>query len=256
MTDRSDRPLLIHAANPGPFTGRGNNTWLLDGAEPTLIDAGTGEPAHLEALAAALAGRALVRVLVTHGHRDHASGREALVARWPSLECWKWPDAGDAPGAWRPLTDSQRIVAGDRRLDVLHTPGHAPDHVCFVDDPARAVYGGDLLIEGASVLIPAGRGGSLRAYLDSLARVEADAPRVVYPGHGRVIEDPRAVIAEHRRHREAREVQVLACAAETGPDVEAIVARLYPALDEPLLKAARMTVQAHLDKLREDGRLP
>lgn len=249
-------PQLIHAANPGPFTGLGNNTWLLDGAEPTLVDAGTGEPAHVEAIAAALDGRPLARLLATHGHSDHASGRDALVARWPLLECWKWPRKDDEAGAWRTPADGQHIAAGDRTLQVLYTPGHAADHVAFWDEQARAVYGGDLLILGSSVVIPASRAGGLRAYLQSLDRLEALAPAVVYPGHGRIIDDPVTLIAEYRRHRKAREEQILACVAETGADVDAIVSRLYPALDEALLRAARMTVEAHLDKLREDGRLP
>ena len=86
----------IDAGNPGPLTGRGNTTWLLDGGEPTLIDAGVGAASQLDAIARALGGRPLVRVLLTHGHPDHASGVPALRERWPQVEVWKWPPSGES----------------------------------------------------------------------------------------------------------------------------------------------------------------
>jgi len=241
-------PLLLPAGNPGPLTGAGNNTWLLDGAEPALVDAGVGAPAHVDAIAAALAGRSLARVLVTHGHGDHASGAPALRARWPAVEMWKWPAEGDAPG-FRALADGQRLAAGDAVLETIHTPGHAPDHVCFMEAGARDLYTGDLVVQGTTVMIPAGRGGSLRAYLHSLERVAALQPRRLYPGHGPIIDRPADIIAEYLEHRRQRERQVLACLAEGITDPEAIVDRIYPTLDPRLRPAARLTVQAHLEKI-------
>ena len=248
MTD-DFAPLLLPAGNPGPFTGRGNNTWLLDGEQPTLIDAGTGAQTHIDALAAALGGRQLVRLLVTHGHADHASGRPALVERWPGLDCRKWPAEGDA--GWTPLSEGQIVRAGDRTLQVVFTPGHARDHVCFFEAGSRALFAGDMLIQGTTVLIPGGRGGGLRAYLQSLERVERLDPVVVYPGHGNVITRPRELVRQYMQHRLARERQIRELLAETD-DPDVLVARLYPALDERLVGAARLTIEAHLAKLRED----
>jgi glyoxylase-like metal-dependent hydrolase (beta-lactamase superfamily II) len=205
------------------------------------------------ALAAALGGRPLARVIVTHGHPDHASGVPAIRARWPGVELYRWlcDDEADC----RPLADGQSIDAGDRRLQVVYTPGHATDHVCLWDAVRRDLYAGDMVIRGGSVLIPAGRGGSLREYLRSLERLVALDPARIYPGHGPIIEAPADVLAEHLAHRRDRERQVLACIETGSPDVDRIVSRLYPSLAEGLLPAARMTVQAHLDKLREDGRI-
>lgn len=244
-------PIRLSADNPGPYTGDGNNTWLLDGAEPTLIDAGTGVPSHLAALERALDGRPLARVLVTHNHSDHAKGVPALRERWPGLEVFKFCVDGEE-GAWLPLRDGQRLRAGDASLVAIHTPGHAVDHLLFWDAAHRAAYTGDLVIRPGSVLIPAGRGGHLRDYLRSLERLSALSPRVLYPGHGPIIENPAAVIAEYVSHRHTREAQILACLAEGLTDVEGLVSRLYPLVPEGLLNAARMTVQAHLDKIRED----
>ncbi len=245
------RPRLLSAGNPGVFTGSGNNTWLLDGAEPALIDAGVGVDAHVDAIAEALGGRPLARLLVTHGHTDHASGRPALVARWPELECWKWPREDDDP-AWRHLTDGQVLRAGDRSLRVVFTPGHARDHVCFWDADAAALYAGDMLVLGSSVLIPGSRGGGLRAYLDSLRRIDRLSPAVVYPGHGDVIEQPAKLIARYIEHRLARERQIRELLPEIGPDPDAFVNRLYPGITDALRPAARQTVEAHLDKLRDE----
>jgi glyoxylase-like metal-dependent hydrolase (beta-lactamase superfamily II) len=247
-------PVLLTAGNPGLYTGRGTNTWLLDGDEPALVDAGVGAAEHVDALAAALGSRPLVRLLVTHGHPDHASGRPALVERWPRLACWKWPAGGE--DGWRPLTDGQIVRAGDRALRVVFTPGHAADHVCFWDAGTRALYAGDMLILGTTVLIPAGRGGGLRAYLRSLERLLQFEPEVVYPGHGNVIDRPRDLVTQYVKHREVRERQIRDLLAETGGDPDRLVARIYPGLPKGLVKAARLTVEAHLEKLREDAASP
>jgi glyoxylase-like metal-dependent hydrolase (beta-lactamase superfamily II) len=248
-------PLLISADNPGPLTGDGNNTWLIDGAEPTLVDAGIGAASHVDAVARALGGRPLARVLVTHGHPDHASGAPALRARWPSLECWKWKIDGD-DASWRGLSEGQIVRAGERALAVLHTPGHAIDHVCFWDAASRALYAGDMIRHPGTVVIPAGRGGNLRDYLRSLDRLAALDPGQLFPGHGAIVDRPREVIAEYIAHRHAREEQVIACLRDGVTDIEGIVDRIYAGLASDLRDAARSTVRAHLDKLRDEQRLP
>jgi glyoxylase-like metal-dependent hydrolase (beta-lactamase superfamily II) len=244
---------LFLAANPGPLTGSGNNTWLLDGEVPALVDAGVGAADHVDELAGALGHRPLGRVLVTHGHPDHASGVPALRARWPSIEAWKWPAAGES--GWLTLADGQRLRAGDRDLTVIHTPGHASDHVCFFDELSGDLYAGDMVVQGTTVMIPAGRGGNLRAYLASLDRIASLKPIRILPGHGPIIGRPLELIAQYLEHRRQREKQVLACLGDGVTDLDAMVARIYPDLHETLRPAARLTVQAHLEKLRQDGKL-
>jgi len=254
-------PILIPAGNPGAMTGLGNNTWLLMGAEPTLIDAGVGAPSHVEAIARALEGRELSRTLVTHGHADHASGAPVLKARWPNVELAKFlaREAGSRDPAiaedtpWRALRDGDRIAAGDLLLTVLHTPGHALDHVCFWNPETRELFAGDMLSLGTTIMIPAGRGGGLRAYMTSLERLAALAPVRVFPGHGAIIEQPVELITEYLAHRRMREEQVRQCLAEGVTDAGAIVERLYPGLPAGLVAAARATIEAHIEKLREDG---
>ena len=244
--------LLIPAANPGPLTGAGNNTWLIDGREPTLIDAGVGHVEHLDAIDRALGGRALARVLVTHGHTDHASGAPAIRTRWPGVEIRKMTLEGET--GWPPIADGDRLRAGDEDLLAVHTPGHALDHMCFWDERTRDLYAGDMVALGTTIVVPGDRGGGMRAYLASLERLAALRPARVYPGHGDVIDDPLGLITEYVAHRREREEQIVACLSRGVADVDAIVARVYPDLAPALRPAARATVQAHLEKLRDEGR--
>jgi glyoxylase-like metal-dependent hydrolase (beta-lactamase superfamily II) len=260
MLSRLPGVVGLNARNPGPMTGEGNHTWLLLGGVPTLIDAGVGRPEHLDALASALdaAGQSLAQVLVTHGHPDHASGAPALAARWPgaAIRKWPWPETdGRYPAPWIGLTAGESLAAGDATLEVIHTPGHAPDHVCFWHAASRTLFGGDLLIRDGTVVVPGTRGGDLTAYLDSLARVAALEPRQVLPAHGPAIDDPIALIERYSAHRASRERDVVAAIRSGADTVDAIVAAVYPTLRGPLRLVARETVHAHLNKLRDEGRI-
>jgi len=247
-------PVPLSAGNPGTLTGPGNNTYLVDGTEPALIDAGVGNPDHIEAIASALQGRALARVLVTHGHPDHASGVPALRARWPEIEAHKWLEAPE-PG-WHRLHDGDRLRAGDTWLNVVHTPGHAADHVCFWEPVRRDLYCGDMMTATTTILVPpAARGGSLTDYLASLQRLIDLRPETAWPGHGPVIRTPVDRLEEYLRHRADRERQVLSCLADGLTDIDAIVARVYVETPRALWPAARLTVEALLEKLSQEGRL-
>lgn len=251
-TGRDPSPFILPAGNPGTWTGPGNNTYLLDGDEPTLIDAGVGNADHVNAIAGHLKGRALARVLVTHGHPDHASGVPALRERWPSLEAHKWIDVPES--GWLPLRNGDRVRAGDTWLTVVHTPGHASDHICLWQPESRELYCGDMMTATTTILIPpASRGGSLREYLASLRRMADLQPAVAWPGHGEVITAPVARIHEYLAHRAERERQVRACLERGLTDLDAIVAQVYAETPQALWPAARLTVEALLEKLAEEG---
>jgi glyoxylase-like metal-dependent hydrolase (beta-lactamase superfamily II) len=231
-------PILIPARNVSEWTGpTGNNTWLILGREPTLVDAGIGDPAHLDDVARELQGMPLARVLLTHTHPDHAEGISALRARWPSLVVLAGPLRSDGIS----------VVAGDGELDVIPTPGHAPDHLCFFDRPSGDLYCGDMARLGGTVVIPAGQGGSLREYLASLARIRALAPKRLLPGHGPIVDDPAALIDEYIAHRRMRQEQIAAAIASGATTVDQIVAKVYPDISEAVRRAAEDTVRAHLE---------
>ena len=234
-------PILIPAGNPSEWTGpTGNNTWLLRGRECALVDAGVGHQDHVDAVARALDGAPLVRVFITHWHPDHVKGLPALRDRWSNLVV---VDAAGEP-----------VRAGDGRLEILATPGHAPDHLCFFDRESGDLYCGDLARKGGTIVIPARKGGDLRAYLASLKLVRELGPRRLLPGHGPIVDDPAALIDEYIAHRQQREQQILQAILEGARTVDDIVRRVYPALPASLSDAAADSVRAHLAKLRDEGR--
>jgi glyoxylase-like metal-dependent hydrolase (beta-lactamase superfamily II) len=245
----------LHAANPGPFTGDGNWTYFIDGAVPVLIDAGVGETSHLDAIHAAAGSRRL-HLVVTHGHSDHISGAPAIVERRPATRLSKMPWAERDRGlAWAPLRDGDVVDTGEGRLEVIHTPGHAPDHVCLWHADSRTIFVGDMLVQGTTVMIPASHRGSLVEYLGSLARLLTLNPARALPAHGPVIEDPHALIHQYVEHRAQREHQVLDALDAGAATIGDLLARIYPDLKPALEPMARETVLAHLVKLASEGRV-
>jgi glyoxylase-like metal-dependent hydrolase (beta-lactamase superfamily II) len=252
-------PILLDAHNPGPMTGRGNNTYLLLGGtdDAALIDAGIGDPRHLAAIDRELeAGRQLARVIVTHGHGDHVAGAPFIARRHPEARFLKfpWPEEDVRyQVAWWPVAEGEAVDAGGHTLTVLHTPGHSPDHVAFWHPPTRAAFVGDLVIQGGSVVIDWNRGGKMEDYLASLERLLALQPLTLFPAHGAVVTDARAVLAGHIEHRRVREQQVIRALRAGHSTVPAVAESIYDGLVPALMTAARMNVRAHLEKLKIDG---
>lgn len=249
---------LLPGFNPGVYTGDGNNTYLISGHDPALVDAAIGDGRHLEALGSALGAARLARVLVTHAHQDHATGVTAISGRWPAAEFAKlpWPERdAQYPVAWRPLADGEAVHAGDGVLRVIHTPGHAPDHACFFSETEGVLFCGDLLVQGGSVVIPASHGGDLADYLASLARIRELGPARVLPAHGPEIDDVAGLIDQYVEHRRRREDQILAALGNGPATPRQVAAIVYADLDEALMSAAGESVLAHLRKLRAEGRV-
>jgi glyoxylase-like metal-dependent hydrolase (beta-lactamase superfamily II) len=225
--------LRIVAPNPGPMTLEGTNTYVY-GADPcVVIDPGSEDPAHLEAIRAAAGERGGIGVvLLTHSHADHTTGADRLDAE-----------------VVLPEHDEEHFG-----LRVLATPGHAADHVCFLS--AEGVcFAGDLVLGLGSTIVPPG-GGALAAYMDSLALLQEQALDLIAPGHGPWITDPAAKLAEYVEHRSSRERRLLA-ALDAGRRSRAdLLAEVWDDVPLELLPMAAMAMEAHLEKLEEEGRLP
>jgi glyoxylase-like metal-dependent hydrolase (beta-lactamase superfamily II) len=236
----------VVAPNPGPYTGPGTNTWILEG-DPVavVIDPGPEDEVHLAAIEHKLAGAPVGAVLVTHSHPDHLPLAATLAARHraPVL---RHPELGDG----------DLVQVGRVRLKTLFTPGHASDHLCFLQEEDRAVFTGDLVLGRGSTMITH-PDGDMAAYFASLDRLIALAPSILFPGHWDPVQDPLAKLTEYREHRLDRERQVLA-ALEAGPAAaEELTRRVYAGevSGQELMRAAEMTLRAHLEKLVAEGRV-
>jgi glyoxylase-like metal-dependent hydrolase (beta-lactamase superfamily II) len=229
----------LTASNPGPMTLEGTNTYLV-GREPTVvIDPGPDDPDHIEAIRRAASERGGIgTVLLTHDDADHLAGVEPL-----GIEPTRPADG--------------ETVAG---LTAIATPGHAAEHLCYLlpDGEGRfACFSGDLILgEGSTIVGPRRLGGSLADYMRSLERLRTFDLTVLYPGHGPEVRDPRAKIEEYIAHRQEREDRLVAALDRGERSREALLADVWDDVPEVLLPAAAIAMEAHLEKLEDEGRLP
>jgi glyoxylase-like metal-dependent hydrolase (beta-lactamase superfamily II) len=224
----------LTAPNPGPMTLEGTNTYVVGRDPAVVIDPGPADAGHIEAVRQAAEARGGIgTVLLTHGHGDHSDGVEAL---------------GVEPTE---VTDGQ-TVAG---LQAIATPGHAADHFCFLLE--KACFTGDLILgEGSTIVGPRDTGGSLLDYMHSLERLQQLELEVLYPGHGPEVHDPQAKIAEYVEHRMMRERRLVAALERGERSREALLAEVWDDVPAQLRGAAAVAMQAHLEKLQAEGRLP
>ncbi len=234
------------APNPGPYTGPGTNTWIVDaGPVAIVIDPGPDDDAHLAALGKRLRSTTVGVVLVTHSHADHLQLAQRLAERHHA-SVRRFPDLGD-----------QDVVrAGNLSLTALHTPGHSADHLSFWLAEDRALFTGDLVLGHGSSMVTYPE-GDIAQYLRSLERLAALNPRMLFPGHWDPVTDAMGKLEEYRTHRLAREAQVLAEVRRGGGTATDLTRRVYGPelggeLGGELMVAAEMTLRAHLKKLVDD----
>lgn len=241
-----DGVTLLRAPNAGPMTLEGTNTWVLRstaGTGAVVIDPGPLDDAHLSAIA----GHAPVTaVLVTHGHHDHVEGAAELSRRLGGVPVHAADPAHCVDTG--PLTAGVRTVAG-LRIEVLATPGHTADSLCFL--AAGAVFSGDTVL-GRGTTVVAWPDGDLGAYLDSLERLTA-YPRMLLPGHGPARPDCAAVARAYLAHRRERLAQVRAALAAGADTPEAVVDVVYPDIDPAVRFAAEWSARAQLDYLSRES---
>ncbi len=235
------------------------NIYAVGTGPVTLIDSGYDRPSSLDLILEALGDADLERIVLTHGHIDHAG------SAWKLREMKGCPvmahelDAASIsrrfPGvkADEAVLDGDLIRAGTRTLKAIHTPGHTPGHVCLFDENDGTLFTGDLVTGSGSTLV-APPEGNMADYMRSLKRVRDLAASALMPGHGSVRTDPLDRVLELIGHRELREVNVAACLMDGPKNLKDLVKAMYLGLIHPSLEmAAAATAWAHLDKMIEDG---
>lgn len=252
----------ILASNPSPMTLDGTRTFIVGRERAVVIDPGPDDASHLDAIVAVLDGRTPAAIVLTHAHPDHAAAAGLLFARTGA-------PVRMGRGAQVPLQevvtewieDGERIETDAGVLTAVATPGHAPEHVCFLwtGGPARhdrALIAGDMFMGGGDTTLVAPPEGSLTDYLASLDKLEALRPSIIHPAHGPAIADGMEAIRRYRAHRAERIEQVVR-ALRQGPAAPGeLIDRVYGAeLHAELRGAAEGSLRAILAHLAATGRV-
>ena len=245
----------ITAGNPGMFTGPGTNTYLIGDEEVTVIDPGPALHEHIEVIIQASAN--IKQILLTHTHPDHSPGTRLLqdnigVPVFALItESSKDQDITCTPE--RILVDGEIIANEYYSIEVIHTPGHASNHLCYLLKDEKLLFTGDHIMDGSTVVI-APPDGSMQDYIDSLAKLKEYDLNKIAPGHGELIDEPYAVvdwIIKHRFERESKVIDVLK--QHNSGDLNTLVKDIYADVDSMLHPVAKWSLESHLVKLMDEG---
>jgi glyoxylase-like metal-dependent hydrolase (beta-lactamase superfamily II)/8-oxo-dGTP pyrophosphatase MutT (NUDIX family) len=249
--------IRLTAGNSGMMTGPGTNTYIVGHERFTVIDPGPDNQAHIDRILE-LTGSRIERVLVTHTHLDHSPGAHSLKL---ATNCLVWGQAApnDATQDTSFSPDAQP-VHGDLidtdagQLKVIHTPGHASNHLCFLLEDQELLFAGDHIMQGSTVVINP-PDGDMKAYIESLYDLLDEPIRFIAPGHGFLMGQPEAVIDYLITHRLAREYKVTRALERHAPaSLKDLTAEIYNDVPTALHGVAARSALAHLLKLKADGR--
>ncbi|MDR6788691.1 glyoxylase-like metal-dependent hydrolase (beta-lactamase superfamily II) [Sphingomonas sp. BE138] len=247
----------VLAPNASAYTHTGTQTHIVGRTDLAVIDPGPADPAHHAAVLAAIAGRPVRAILVTHHHRDHSPGaiRLAQDTAAPIVGCAPIVvqvegepadaafDVDYAPD--RVLADGDAVSGIGWTLRALATPGHTANHLAFALPEANALFSGDHVMSWAtSVVSPPD--GDMGDYMASLEKLLLRDDRIYYPGHGEAVARPQRLVRGMLGHRKQREGQILRLLATAPHTIADMVARMYVGIDPRLAGAAGRSVLAHL----------
>jgi glyoxylase-like metal-dependent hydrolase (beta-lactamase superfamily II) len=260
----------IVANNPGPFTFKGTNTYIIGGGSSVaVVDPGpAGESAHLKAILAAVGRRRVSHILLTHTHHDHVGLLDELKAATGAPACGygrlrragaaarpKPSGAEDSDSTFSPdirLADGDRLEGEGWTLEAMHTPGHAPDHLCLALAGTGILFSGDhVMAWNTSVVAPPE--GDMAHYMASLERLIERPFATYFPGHGGRLDEPVRMTRAYLTHRRMREQAILDAVRDGTGTITRIVERVYPSIDARLVRAASLSVEAHVLHLISKG---
>lgn len=255
----------VLAPNPSAFTYTGTQSYLVGARDVAVIDPGPDDPAHLDALVAAVGGRPVVAIVCTHTHRDHSPAALPLAALTgaPIIGCAPLTLEDDGPRAdaafdddYRPeriLADGEQVSGDSWTLEAMATPGHTSNHLCFALLEEKALFTGDHIM-GWSTSVVSPPDGDMAAYMQSMQRLVGRDDAIYYPAHGEPVTNPQQLARGMMGHRKQREGQILRFLERNGASViPDMVAEMYKGVDPRLHPAAGRSVLAHLIDLDQRG---
>ena len=254
----------VLAPNPSPYTAGGTNTYIVGNTDLAVIDPGPDHPDHLAALLAAIAGRPVCAILVTHHHRDHSPATRPLAAATgaPIVGAVPFAPPSSEEGVdasfdadYRPariLAEGDAVSGDGWTLRAVATPGHTSNHLAFALPETSALFSGDHVM-GWSTSVVSPPDGDMGAYMASLEKLIPREDRIYYPGHGDVVDRPQRLVRHMLGHRRQREAQIVRLLGEGAQDLPTMTRAMYVGLDPRLIPAAERSVLAHLIDLARRG---
>ncbi|MGO6968896.1 MBL fold metallo-hydrolase [Rhizobium leguminosarum] len=257
--------------NPGPFTFFGTNSYIVGSSSVAVIDPGPEDEAHYQALMAALGGRAVTHIFVSHTHRDHSPLSRRLQAATGAVTVGQGPHRPARPlreGEINPFSESSDLsfvpdiaigdgetISGDGwALSAVLTPGHTANHAAFALDGRDVLLSGDHVMAWSTSIV-APPDGSMADYMASLERLIAREDRLLLPGHGGPVTEPSTFLKALKAHRLRREQAVLARVQAGDERIAEMVKVIYRDTDPKLHGAAALSVLAHIEDLLERGEI-
>jgi glyoxylase-like metal-dependent hydrolase (beta-lactamase superfamily II) len=257
------------ANNPSPFTFTGTVSYIVGKGRVAIIDPGPLDAAHIEALLAAVAGETVTHIFVTHTHRDHSPAVPRIKTATGALVLAEGPhrparalNVGEVPRLdasndteFRPdrtLADGEVVTGAGWTIEAVTTPGHTANHIAFAFKESNLLFSGDHVMAWATPVV-APPDGAMSDYMASLQKLARRSEPVYLPGHGGAVREAPRFVQHYIRHRRAREASVLRRLAKGEADIPTLVRAIYLGLDPRLVKAAGLSVLAHLEDLVARG---
>jgi glyoxylase-like metal-dependent hydrolase (beta-lactamase superfamily II) len=255
--------------NPSPFTFKGTMSYIVGRGQVAIIDPGPDDARHIDALLDAVRNETVAHIVVTHTHRDHSPGAARVKAATGAKTYGEGPHraarplhVGEAPRLdasndtdFRPdqaLADGAVVSGNGFTLEALATPGHTANHMAFALREQNLVFSGDHVM-GWSTSIVAPPDGAMSDYMASLDKLARRRESTYLPGHGDVIRDAPRFVQSYIRHRQGREESILHRLGKGAADIPTLVRAIYIGLDQRLVRAAGLSVLAHLEDLVARG---
>ncbi len=245
----------LTAGNSNMFTGPGTNTYLLGEKEVTVIDPGPPMASHIEDLMS-ITDKSLKQILITHTHPDHSPGASILkkMTGVPvfGLSTESSRKVDEEIEIDKMLNHGDEIKTSEYSIEVIHTPGHASNHLCYFLIDENVLFTGDHIMDGSTVVI-APPDGNMTEYLQSLKLLKEYPIKTIAPGHGDLIQDPMSLVDATIVHRLNREKKVIKKLEKLGSaSIDELVNDVYDDVASFLHPIAKWSLEAHLIKLVEN----